>query len=130
MDCLVDCRLKVPFKLSSMDPFVLSRIGLVGIVPSGVKKLALLEEDGTRPLVVPMDKEPKPPPSNSTSLVASATAENFSKKRPEPVETEFEGIPPDMEAEPNKLLCSLWVPPFWDNPPRDRAPLLKPNAPL
>ncbi len=61
----------------------LSWNGLLGLAPSGVRKLVLLE-DGTRALVLPIDKEPKPPPNNSTSLVASATAANFSKKRPEP----------------------------------------------
>ncbi|KAH3674508.1 hypothetical protein WICPIJ_009546 [Wickerhamomyces pijperi] len=106
-DCLVlieEAGFKGLFKLSFKEPEELSKNGLPEAIPSGDKKLVLLEEEGTRLLVEPMDRNPTPPPNNSTSLVASATALNLSMNLPEEA---LEGrpleIPPLMEADTNKL---------------------------
>ncbi|KAH3664429.1 hypothetical protein WICMUC_005814 [Wickerhamomyces mucosus] len=87
--------------LSFIEPGELSRNGLEELAPSAVKKLVLLEE-GTRALVEPIDSDPRPPPNNSTSLVASATALNLSKNLPVDG-ADVTGIPPLIEAEAKAL---------------------------
>lgn len=132
------------FKLSLMEPVAAPAMlpeleaaegeSRTGFWVSALRKLVLLEV-GTLPLALPIEREPRPPLSSSTSLVASATAEKRSRKRPEVDVMPLLEMPPLMEAEVKRLFWSL-APLAAELlaagllPPRDSVPLLNPNAPL